>query len=335
MKEPLVEIDDLHVQFQTPYGNIQATSGVSFNIYPGETLAVVGESGSGKTVTGLEIMGLLPRENRTSKGRILFEGHDLLKISQKEYRRIRGGTIGMIFQDPMTSLNPTMKIGKQIAEGIRRQRRASRKAAKRITLDMLERVGIPRPEKRFNQYPHEFSGGMRQRAMIAMALACKPKLLIADEPTTALDVTIEAQILDLLRDLQKETGTSILLITHDLGVVAGMADRVVVMYAGRVAEAGSVESVFENPSHPYTHGLLQSVPQPHTQGPLISIPGSPPSLSKPIIGCPFADRCPYAMKVCKETGPCMVHHNDDHKSACWLHDPRAAKQFAKYARKEA
>lgn len=334
MTKPLLSVHDLYVQFETPYGNIQATSGVSFNIYPGETLAIVGESGSGKSVSALSIMGLLPTENCTTSGEILFEGKNLLTLSAKAYRKIRGGTIGMVFQDPMTSLNPTMKVGKQIAEGIHRQRSVSRKRASKIAMEMLERVGIPRPEKRYHQYPHEFSGGMRQRALIAMALACKPKLLIADEPTTALDVTIEAQILDLLRDLQKETGTSILLITHDLGVVAGMADRVIVMYAGRAVESGSVEKIFHHSTHPYTRGLLNSIPHPGNTS-LISIPGSPPSLSKPIIGCPFANRCPYAMHVCTEKQPTMCEISNNHKSACWLNDERSTTQREKFHQKEA
>lgn len=322
----ILEVKDLHVSFHTYAGEVKAVRGVNFHLNKGESVAIVGESGCGKSVTSQTIMKLIPMPpGQIKQGKILFQGADIVKKSNKEMEKIRGKEISMIFQDPMTSLNPTMTIGLQIMEGLRKHRGLSKKEAKERAIEMLRLVGIPMPEKRVEQYPHEFSGGMRQRAMIAIALACEPKLLIADEPTTALDVTIQAQIMDLIRDLQKKTGTSIILITHDLGVVAKTCDRVVVMYAGEVIETGTVDEIFYYPQHPYTKGLLKSVPRLDLKKdePLIPILGTPPDLLNPPKGCAFAPRCDYAMKVCIDHSPEMDTIAKTHASACWLNHPMA------------
>jgi oligopeptide transport system ATP-binding protein len=323
----LLEIKDLHVTFSTYNAKVQAVRGVNLEVKAGETLAIVGESGSGKSVTSKAIMGLIPNPpGKITGGEILFEGKDLTKLGQRKMQAIRGKDISMIFQDPMTSLNPTMTVGKQIMEGLKKHQKMNTSDAKKRAIELLQLVGIPNAEARIKEYPHQFSGGMRQRVVIAIALACNPKVLIADEPTTALDVTIQAQILDLMRDLQNKMDTAIILITHDLGVVANMAQRVAVMYGGRVVETGTVDEIFYRPKHPYTWGLLSSMPrlnQPDAE--LLAIPGTPPDLANPPKGCPFAARCPHAMKVCTEFMPDYVATSETQKSACWLLDARAPK----------
>ncbi|MED4533654.1 ABC transporter ATP-binding protein [Metabacillus fastidiosus] len=325
--EKILEVNDLRISFFTFSGEVQAIRGVDFHLLKGETLAIVGESGSGKSVTSKAIMRLLPESNSKIKnGEILFEGKDLTKLSDKEMQKIRGQDISMIFQDPMTSLNPTMKIGKQIIEPIVKHQKLSKSAAKRKALDLLNLVGIPNPEIRFNQYPHQFSGGMRQRVVIAIALACNPKILIADEPTTALDVTIQAQILELMKELQKKIETSIIFITHDLGVVANIADRVAVMYGGKLIEIGTVDEVFYNPQHPYTWGLISSMPTLDTkEEELYAIPGTPPNLLYPPKGDAFAPRNEYAMKIDLEEQPPMFQVSPTHYAATWLLHPDAPK----------
>lgn len=325
----VLEVNDLHVSFHTYAGEVKAVRGVNFSVGQGETVAIVGESGCGKSVTAKSIMRLLPSPPvQYKQGSIEFQGQSIFDVSEKEMQRIRGNQISMIFQDPMTSLNPTSKIGSQIVEAVLKHNDISKKAAAEKAIDMLKLVGIPQPDKRVNQYPHEFSGGMRQRAMIAMALACNPRLLIADEPTTALDVTIQAQILELMKKIQNETGTSIILITHDLGVVAEVADRVVVMYAGQVAETGTVKELFANPQHPYTMGLLNSIPRldMDKSQPLSPIIGTPPDLIEPPKGCPFYARCQYAMRVCKNHDPDLEEVRSNQFAACWLHHPMAQKR---------
>jgi oligopeptide transport system ATP-binding protein len=323
----VLEVKDLHISFHTFSGEVQAIRGVNFDLNKGETLAIVGESGSGKSVTTKAIMRLLPESNSEIKqGEILFEGKDLAKLSDKTMQKIRGKDISMIFQDPMTSLNPTMKVGKQIIEPIVKHQKLSKAAAKKRAIEILELVGIPNPEERFNQYPHQFSGGMRQRVVIAIALACNPKVLIADEPTTALDVTIQAQILELMKDLQKKIDTSIVFITHDLGVVANVADRVAVMYGGKIVEIGTVDEVFYNPQHPYTWGLISSMPTLDTDDEeLYAIPGTPPDLLHPPKGDAFAPRNAYAMKIDLEEQPPMFKVSDTHYAATWLLHPDAPK----------
>jgi oligopeptide transport system ATP-binding protein len=329
MSSPLLEVDNLHVSFKMFSGEVQAVRGVSFTLNKGEALAIVGESGSGKSVTAQTIMRLNPTPPSYIKaGSIMFDGEtDVTKLSENQMKKVRGAEMGMIFQDPMTSLNPTMTIGGQIAEGIVKHQNVKKSDAQKRAVKLLELVGISNPGQRIHQYPHELSGGMRQRAMIAIALACNPKLLIADEPTTALDVTIQAQIIDVLRDIQKKTGTSIILITHDLGVVAEMAQRVIVMYAGKVVEHGDVNDIFYHSRHPYTWGLLRSVPRldSDNKSELISIPGTPPDLYAPPEGCAFAARCPYAMRICKEREPEHMHLSGTHSAACWLNHPDAPK----------
>jgi oligopeptide/dipeptide ABC transporter ATP-binding protein len=293
--------------------------GVSFALEAGRTLGIVGESGCGKSVTALSIMGLVPQPpGRIAGGEILFEGRDLLKLTAAQLRELRGDRISMIFQEPMSSLNPAFTIGDQIAEVLLRHRKYSRKKAKDVAIELLRKVRIPSPERRYDDYPHRLSGGMRQRAMIAMALACSPKLLIADEPTTALDVTIQAQILDLMRLLREETGTAIILITHDLGVVAELADDVAVMYAGRIVEHASVERLFAEPQHPYTIGLLGSIPRLHLeQERLAAIEGQVPGPFAAGTGCRFEPRCPFAVEKCRVEAPLLSDLFPDHKSACW------------------
>lgn len=324
----LLEVNDLNVSFDTYAGEVKAVRGVSFHVNKGETLAIVGESGCGKSVTAQTIMQLIPMPpGRIKKGSIIFEGNDLAKYSDKKMESIRGKEISMVFQDPMTSLNPTMRVGKQIIEGLMKHQKMGKAEAKERAIEMLRLVGLPNPEKRSEQYPHEFSGGMRQRAMIAIALACNPKLLIADEPTTALDVTIQAQIIELMKELQTKLDTAIIIITHDLGVVAKIADRIAVMYAGVIIESGTNEEVFHNPKHPYTWGLLKSVPRldKEEKERLIPIYGTPPDLFAPPPGCPFAPRCDYAMKICKDHQPERYDISDTHYTHCWLQHSLAPK----------
>jgi peptide/nickel transport system ATP-binding protein len=315
----LLEVRDLTTSFATDAGTFNAVDRVSFAIEPGRTLGLVGESGCGKSVTALSIMRLIASPpGRIASGEILFEGVDLLKLSAAEMREIRGNRISMIFQEPMTSLNPAFTIGDQIVEGIVRHRKIAREAAKRQAIEMLERVRMPSPERRFDDYPHKLSGGMRQRAMIAMALACKPKLLIADEPTTALDVTIQAQILELMRLLREETGTAIILITHDLGVIAELAHDVAVMYSGRIVEKARVEELFREPQHPYTIGLLGSIPKLHLeQRRLPAIEGQVPNPLVAPPGCRFAPRCPFATDKCRAEEPPLAEVVSGHEAACW------------------
>jgi oligopeptide transport system ATP-binding protein len=324
----LLEVKNLAVSFKTYGGEVQAVRGVNFHLNKGETLAIVGESGSGKSVTSQTIMRLIPMPpGQIKSGEMLFDGIDLAKKTDKEMEAIRGKDIGMIFQDPMTSLNPTMKVGAQIGEVVIKHSKVSKAEAKKRAVELLTLVGIPFPEQRVNQYPHEFSGGMRQRVVIAMALASNPKLLIADEPTTALDVTIQAQILELMKDIQEKTDTSIIFITHDLGVVANVADRVAVMYAGQIVEMGTVDEVFYNPKHPYTWGLLASMPSldNETEEELAAIPGTPPDLTNPPKGDAFAARNPYAMKIDFEQEPPMFKISDTHYAKTWLLHPDAPK----------
>ncbi|MBX0356667.1 ABC transporter ATP-binding protein [Halobacillus sp. Nhm2S1] len=328
--EKILDIRDLHVSFKTFGGEVQAVRGVNLELYRGETLAIVGESGCGKSVTANSIMRLIPTPPGEIKdGSILFKGQDMTQLSDKEVRKIRGVDISMIFQDPMTALNPTLTVGDQLTEGLRQHRTISRKEADKQAIEMLTLVGIPNPVERMKQYPHEFSGGMRQRIVIAMALICDPELLIADEPTTALDVTIQAQILQLFQKIQKQTGVSIILITHDLGVVAKIADRIAVMYAGKVIETGTRKEIFYTPQHPYTKGLLHSVPRMDQKGEkLIPIDGTPPDLFSPPEGCPFAARCPMAMEVCTKVYPFHSELSRTHEVDCWLQDERAKKYMA-------
>lgn len=325
MKKKVLEVNNLSVSFHTYGGEVQAVRDVNFDVHEGETLAIVGESGSGKSVTVQSIMQLIAMPpGELKSGAVLLEGEELTAKSDKQMEAIRGKEMGMIFQDPMTSLNPTMRIGKQITEGLIKHQNMSKTEAKQRGIELLKLVGIPNPERRITQYPHEFSGGMRQRAMIAIALSCNPKMLIADEPTTALDVTIQAQILDLLKSLQEETNTAVVLITHDLGVVANAASRVAVMYGGKIVETGTVDEVFYGAKHPYTWGLLGSMPKLHAENETLqSIPGSPPDLKDPPKGCPFTARCPFAMKVCENRMPDYTENSSTHKTACWLQDERA------------
>ncbi|KIL41740.1 peptide ABC transporter ATP-binding protein [Gordoniibacillus kamchatkensis] len=329
MSDTILSVKDLKVSFDTYAGEVQAVRGVSFDLKKGEVLAIVGESGCGKSVTAQTIMRLTPTPpSRIKSGSILFDGDiEITKLSDRQMEHIRGSEMGMIFQDPMTSLNPTMTVGKQITEGLRKHQRITGDAANKRALELLNLVGISNPESRILQYPHELSGGMRQRVMIAISLACNPKLLIADEPTTALDVTIQAQIIDLMKKLSEQTQASIIIITHDLGVVAEMAQRVIVMYAGKVVEQGTVDEVFYNPQHPYTWGLLRSIPRLDEMGggDLVPIPGTPPDLFAPPKGCAFAARCPYAMQVCLEEDPDHTKLTADHSAACWLLHPDAPK----------
>jgi peptide/nickel transport system ATP-binding protein len=325
MAAPLLEIRDLRTRFATDEGEFNAVDGVSLSLEAGRTLGVVGESGCGKSMTALSIMGLVPPPGRIVGGEIRFEGVDLLKLSAAEMRELRGNTLSMIFQEPMTSLNPAFTVGAQIVEGIMKHRAVSRGEAKALAIDGLRRVRIPSPESRFDDYPHRLSGGMRQRVMIAMALACQPRLLIADEPTTALDVTIQAQILDLMRTLREETGTAIILITHDLGVVAELADDVAVMYAGRVVERAPVDALFAAPQHPYTIGLLGSIPKLHLdQERLAVIEGQVPSLHAPVSGCQFHPRCPFAVEQCRRQSPPLEDVTAGHQAACWRSPLEAA-----------
>jgi oligopeptide transport system ATP-binding protein len=318
-REPLLSVEDLRVQFWTSRGIVYAVNGISFDIAPGETLGIVGESGCGKSVTALAILGILPRAGRVPTGRAVFEGRNLLGLSDRRLRRIRGKEIAMIFQDPMTSLNPVLTIGRQIREALQTHFGMKKKEAEGRAADLLDRVGIPGASKRVRDYPHQFSGGMRQRAMIAMALACRPKLMIADEPTTALDVTIQAQILDLLRELVAEENAALILITHDLGVVAGMCERVNVMYSGLFMETGSAERLFEGPRHPYTLGLLQSVPRldASRRAKLHPIEGQPRDQLEPLAACPFQPRCRYEVELSRREVPPLKEIEPGHQVACF------------------
>lgn len=318
---PLLDIKNLTVSFQTYLGKVEAVRNVSFSVKRQETVAIVGESGCGKSVTAHAIMRLIPSPpGIIESGQIMFDGEDILSKSRKEVERIRGNQIGMIFQDPMTSLNPTMRVGTQIIEGLTKHCGVNKHQAKQKALEIFHLVGISDPEKRITQFPHEFSGGMRQRVMIAIALAGNPQLLIADEPTTALDVTIQAQILDLMKQIQKKMGTSIILITHDLGVVAGMCDRVIVMYGGKVVETATVEEIYAKSRHPYTLGLLRSVPRLDMKKnqDLIPIEGTPPNLLNPPKGCPFCSRCEFAMRICSRHSPELELIEGKQHVACWL-----------------
>jgi oligopeptide transport system ATP-binding protein len=314
----LLEVRNLRTYFQTDDGLVKAVDGVSFQLERGETLGIVGESGSGKSVTNLSVLRLIPEPpGRIAGGEILFKGEDILSLSTETVRKIRGRRIAMIFQDPMTSLNPFMKISKQLMEMTELHLGHTKAQAYEHAIRMLETVGIPDARARANSYPHEFSGGMRQRVMIAMALSCEPELLIADEPTTALDVTIQAQILELIKKLKQETGTSVILITHDLGVVAGMTDHVIVMYAGKIFEQARTKELFATPGNPYTKGLLRSVPDPTAeQGKLYQIPGLPPDVAHLKPGCPFADRCERVEEICRREFPPFVELTPDHHSLC-------------------
>jgi len=315
----LLSVRNLHTHFRTDDGVVKAVDGVSFEIAKGETLGIVGESGSGKSVTCLSSLGLVPKPPAFHPhGEVLFQGSDLLKCNDAELERVRGNEIAMIFQDPMTSLNPYLTVERQLTEVLELHRGMSRSAARIECVAMLGRVGIPSPGKRIDQYPHQYSGGMRQRVMIAMALLCKPQLLIADEPTTALDVTIQAQIMELIDELKTELNMGVILITHDLGVVAGTTDRVAVMYAGRIVEQGTTDEVFEDPKHPYTRGLLQSVPRlDQEQAELTAIPGLPPNLAALPSGCPFHPRCGVASDKCTSQYPDVVEFGAGRWSACW------------------
>ncbi|WP_444642919.1 ABC transporter ATP-binding protein [Caproiciproducens sp. R1] len=327
----LLEVENLNVHIHTQHGIVQAVRGVSFSLEKGETLAIVGESGSGKSITVKGVMGLLPTNGKIAEGSVHLEGRDLAALSEHEMQKIRGCDISMIFQDPMTSLNPTMTVGKQIMEVLHEHRSdLTKEQLKEKAIEQIRLVGLSNPETRFSQYPHQLSGGMRQRVVIAIALACSPKVLIADEPTTALDVTIQAQILDLMKDLQGKIDTSIIIITHNLGVVANIANRVAVMYGGKLVETGSVRDLFYRTAHPYTKGLLASIPKLHEDDQqLFSIPGTPPDLMDPPKGCPFAARCPHTMKVCQEFMPEYTQLSDTHRAACWLLDSRAQQDDAK------
>lgn len=326
LAEDLLVVDDLHTSFFTPVGEVKAVGGVSFNLKRGEVLGIVGESGSGKSVTMLSVLHLLGTSGKVVSGSLKFQGQELTELTTSQLTDIRGNKISMIFQDPMTSLNPVLTVGYQLCEPLKRHRHLSDEEATRQAVSMLRRVGIEPAEQRIKQYPHEFSGGQRQRIMIAMSLVCHPELLIADEPTTALDVTVQAQILELMKDLQDQFGTSIILITHDLGVIAGMADRVVVMYGGRIMEEGSRQDIFYRPAHPYTKGMLQSVPNPESlvKTRLIPIEGQPPDLLNPPAGCRYAPRCPLAKGICLNYPPRETVVGEGHRTSCWLVDEEFA-----------
>ena len=322
--EKILEVNNLNISFDTYAGKVRAIRGVDFDLNKGETLAIVGESGSGKSVTTRTIMRLLSSNANIDEGQILFKGQDIVNKSEKEMQKIRGREIAMIFQDPMTSLDPTMTIGKQVAESLRKHKNVSKKESLKAALDLLNLVGIPDAEKRLKNYPHQFSGGQRQRIVIAIALICNPEILIADEPTTALDVTIQAQILELLKEIQEKIETSIIFITHDLGVVANVADRVAVMYAGKIVEVGTAEEIFYNPQHPYTWGLLGSMPTLESENDrLYAIPVSPPDLLDPPKGDAFYPRNEFALKIDAELEPPFFELSDTHKAATWLLAPQA------------
>ncbi len=334
--DKILEVKDLSVSFNTYAGEVKAVRGVSFELNRGETLAFVGESGCGKTVTAKSILRLLkpPFAEIKEGSQIICDGKDVLSLNRKELCEFRGDEVSMIFQDPMTSLNPTMTVGKQIMESLKIHKHLDKKQAREEAIKMLKMVNIPSAEKRVDSYPHEMSGGMRQRVMIAMALACSPKILIADEPTTALDVTIQAQIMDLMRELKEKMNTAIILVTHDLGVVANFADRIQVMYAGQVVERGTAREIFYDSKHPYTWALLSSVPKlaKEAKQELYALKGTPPDLILPLNHCPFASRCEYCMPICKERNPFETKITDTHKVSCWLQHPKAPKVKSFYDR---
>ena len=331
MDTPLLQVKNLCTSFNVDAGEVRAVNGISFNLDKGKVLGIVGESGSGKSVTAYSIMRILVEPGKIVGGEILFNGEDIVKYSKKQMREFRGKRVSIIFQDPMTSLNPTFTIGNQLREAILLHTDRNRAEANARALEMLQLVGVNEPEKRLKQYPHELSGGMRQRVMIAMALACEPDILIADEPTTALDVTIQAQILELMKDLQKKMGMAIIMITHDLGVIADMCDEIIVMYAGRVCERGTVDEIFYNPRHEYTKGLLRSIPTLNGgHDKLIPISGSPVDLTNLPKGCAFASRCDRCMKICLTEQPEEVRVNDSHIASCWMN----VKQVYDEAQKE-
>ncbi len=333
MAKKILEVKDLKTSFFTHLGEVQAVREISFDLEEGDILGIVGESGSGKSVTSLSIMGIVDEPGEIVSGSILFEGKDLTKLSERELNKYRGKEISMIFQDPMTSINPVYTIGNQLEEVIRAHTDLDKKQAHERAVELLKLVGIPEPETRIKNYPHQFSGGMRQRAMIAMAISCNPRLLIADEPTTALDVTIQAQILDLMRNLKDKINSSIILITHDLGVIAEICNKVIVMYGGKIMEKADIFSLYENPQHPYTKGLMQSVPKPKTgtKERLIPIPGSPPDLLNPPKGCPFSPRCPHTMEICLEKQAPLYKISNSQYASCWLHD-KDAPQVEQYSK---
>ena len=337
-KEKILEVDNLNVSFNTYAGEVKAVRGVSFELSKGETLAFVGESGCGKTVTAKSILRLLkpPFAVIKPESKIVCNGKDVLKMSEKELCEFRGDEVGMIFQDPMTSLNPTMTVGKQIMESLMIHKKLNKNQAREEAVNMLKMVNIPSPEKRIDNYPHEMSGGMRQRVMIAIALACNPNVLSADEPTTALDVTIQAQIMDLMMELKTKMNTAIILVTHDLGVVANFADRIQVMYAGEVVERGTTKEIFNESRHPYTWALLRSVPRlgSESKKELYALGGTPPDLLLPLNHCPFADRCEYCMPICKERKPQETVLSGTHKVSCWLMHEKAPKVESFYDRRE-
>ena len=319
MSTPLLQVKNLCTSFDVDAGEVRAVNGISFSLDKGKVLGIVGESGSGKSVTAYSIMRILVEPGRIKSGEILFEGQDIVKFSKKQMSEFRGKRVSIIFQDPMTSLNPTYTIGNQLREAILLHTDRNREQANARAVEMLKLVGVNEPEKRLKQYPHELSGGMRQRVMIAMALACEPDILIADEPTTALDVTIQAQILELMKDLQKKLGMAIIMITHDLGVIADMCDEIIVMYAGRICERGTVDEIFYNPRHEYTKGLLRSIPKLDARNQrLIPIAGSPVDLTSMPAGCAFASRCDCAMKICLTDLPEELPINENHRAACWM-----------------
>ena len=330
--DELLDVRDLQTSFFTYAGEVKAVDGVGFQVARGETVAIVGESGCGKSVTALSLMRLVQEPGRIVSGNIYLNGRDLIKLSNQEMRRIRGNKIGMIFQDPLTSLNPVLSIKQQLIESLVLHQNLPQARAVARGIELMRLVGIPAPEERLTQYPHQFSGGMRQRVMIAMALACEPELLIADEPTTALDVTIQAQILELMKSITAKLKTAIILITHDLGVVAGLCQKVLVMYAGKLVEKGSLRDIYYEPRHPYTWGLLSSIPRltENTKRKLVPIWGKPPVLLAPPPGCRFAPRCQYAMRICEASTPPEVEITDGHYATCWLLDrnaPKVARPF--------
>ncbi len=325
----ILEVKNLRVSYHTYAGEVKAVRGVSFDLETGKALAIVGESGCGKSVTAKSIMGLIKKPQGEIKpgSEILYNGVNILRYGKKEWQAYKGGECAIIFQDALASLNPTMRVGRQIEENLMVHKHMKRAEAAQETVEMLRRVGIPEPEKRARQYPHQFSGGMRQRVMIAIAFACDPKLLICDEPTTALDVTIQSQILDIIKELQRKHGTSVIMITHDLGVVANIAQEIAVMYSGIIVERGRCEDIFYRPRHPYTWALIESVPRLDlvNKQELASIPGSPPDLLDPPAGCPFSTRCKYCMQICRERMPEYTGFGGGHTAACWLHHPMAPK----------
>lgn len=327
MSENILSVVDLNTSFHTDRGEVMAVNGVSFNLDRGKILGIVGESGSGKSVTAYSIMQILEKNGSIKKGQVLYKGQDITQFSEKQMREFRGKCCSIIFQDPMTSLNPVFTIGNQLKEAIELHTDRKGKVAMDRAIEMLTLVGVNEPEKRVKQYPYELSGGMRQRVMIAIAFACDPKILICDEPTTALDVTIQGQILDIIKNLQKKNQTSVIMITHDLGVVANIAQKIAVMYSGIIVESGTCEDIFYRPRHPYTWALIRSVPRLDLKNKqeLATIPGTPPDLLNPPVGCPFCTRCSYCMPICKEEMPEATEFGGEHKAACWLHHPMAPK----------